>query len=332
MTVTIVFALLTAFCNAMVVAVQHLASIRASPKLKGVALARYLLKSPLWLLGWVGILGAFVFQAIALHNGQLSVVQPLLVSELVFALLLRRQWLHQSISKRAWGSAAVTCVGLVVFLVLADPRGGAQEPTIGHWTWVLVGVGGAVVVLYALGRTGPPVRRAAVLATATALIWSLEATFIKTTTDDLTTVGLVGSLEHWPVYALAVGGIAGFLMEQDTLHVGPLSVSQPIMVLVDPIMSVCLGVVLFDEKLATGDGVLAGAVLAFVVLCAGAVALTRSTPATMSATAQPVPPPPAGPGTPNVPGAQNVPGTPNVPGAQNVPGAPAAPAPGPDPA
>ena len=39
---TIVFALLTAFCNAMVVAVQHLASIRASPKLKGVALARYL--------------------------------------------------------------------------------------------------------------------------------------------------------------------------------------------------------------------------------------------------------------------------------------------------
>ena len=86
MTVTIVFALLTAFCNATVVAVQHLASIRASPQLKGVALARYLLKSPLWLLGWVGILGAFVFQAVALHNGQLSVVQPLLVSELVFAL------------------------------------------------------------------------------------------------------------------------------------------------------------------------------------------------------------------------------------------------------
>jgi len=285
MTVTIVFALLTGFCNAMVVAVQHVASMRASPTLKGVALARYLLKSPLWLLGWIGIVGAFVFQAVALHSGQLSVVQPLLVSELVFALLLRRQWLHQSIATRAWGSAVVTCAGLAVFLVLADPSGGVPQPTTGDWTWVLVGVGGAVVVLYLLGRTSPPVRGAALLATATALIWSLEATFIKTTTNDLTTIGISGSLQHWPIYALAAGGIVGFLMEQDTLHTGPLSVSQPIMVIVDPVMSVCLGVVLFGEQLATGSGVLAGAMLSFAVMCVGAVVLTRSTPATMATTA-----------------------------------------------
>jgi len=35
---------------------------------------------------------AFVFQALALHSGQMSVVQPLLVTELVFALILRRRW------------------------------------------------------------------------------------------------------------------------------------------------------------------------------------------------------------------------------------------------
>ncbi len=298
MTITIVFALLTAFCNATVVAVQHLASIRASPQLKGVALARYLLKSPLWLLGWVGILGAFVFQAVALHNGQLSVVQPLLVSELVFALILRRQWLHQSIPGMAWLSAGVTCVGLTAFLVLANPKGGSQEPTTSSWIWVLIVVGGAVVVLYLVGRVGPPTHRAAVLATATALIWALEATFIKTTTDDLTNLGISGSLQHWPIYALAVGGIVGFLMEQDTLHAGPLSISQPIMVLVDPIVSVCLGVVLFEERLSSDPGVVAGAILSFAVLCLGAIVLTRTTPATMAATPQPVAPPPTEGGNP----------------------------------
>ncbi len=297
MTVTIVFALLTAFCNAMVVAVQHIASIRASPKLKGVALARYLLKSPLWLLGWVGIAGSFVFQAIALHRGQLAVVQPLLVSELVFALVLRRQWLHQAIGRRAWAAAGITCVGLSVFLLLANPRGGnGREPTLDNWTWVLAGVVGAVVVLYGLSRTGPPTHRAALLATATALIWALEATFIKTTTDDFTNVGLTGALQRWPIYALAAGGIAGFLMEQGTLHVGPLSVSQPILVLVDPIVSVCLGVVLFNERLAADPGVLAGAAVAFAVVCAAAVVLTRNTPADMAATPLPPAPTPTGPG------------------------------------
>ncbi|HEX3947563.1 MAG TPA: DMT family transporter [Acidimicrobiales bacterium] len=283
MTMTIIFALLTGLCNALVVAAQHLASIRASPQLKGLQLALYLVKSPLWLLGWIGILAAFVFQALALHGGQLAVVQPLLVSELIFALLLRRLWLHQSIVGAAWASAGVTCVGLSVFIVLADPRGGVQEPTTGHWIWTLIICGGAAVVLYLLGRTGSPTHRAAFLATATALVWALEATFIKTTTDDLTRFGIIGALEHWPIYALAAGGVIGFLVEQDTLHVGPLSVSQPLMVIVDPVVSVCLGVALFDERLVDDPPILALAALSFAVLCIGATVLTRTTPATMTA-------------------------------------------------
>ena len=35
-------------------------------------------------------------------------------------------------------------------------------------------------------------------------------------------------LWHWPVYAMAAGGAAGVLLEQEALHVGPLRVSQPI--------------------------------------------------------------------------------------------------------
>jgi hypothetical protein len=85
-------------------------------------------------------------------------------------------------------------------------------------------------------------------------------------------------------------------MEQGTLHVGPLSVSQPILVLVDPIVSVCLGVVLFNERLAADPGVLAGAAVAFAVVCAAAVVLTRNTPADMAATPLPPAPTPTGPG------------------------------------
>ncbi len=94
---TVVYALLTALSNALNVTTQHKASIASPPRAKGWRLITYLFKNPLWLFGWVALAGSFVFQALALRDGQLSVVQPLLVTELVFVLVLRRLWIHQTI-------------------------------------------------------------------------------------------------------------------------------------------------------------------------------------------------------------------------------------------
>ena len=93
----VLFALLAAFSNALNVVMQHIASIGDPGHSKGWRFVRYLVSNPLWLLGWAALAAAFVFQALALHNGLISVVQPLLVTELVFALVLRWVWLHQSI-------------------------------------------------------------------------------------------------------------------------------------------------------------------------------------------------------------------------------------------
>jgi hypothetical protein len=100
MTVIVVFSLAAAFANAVHLMTQHAASIDISERHKGLALVGYLFRRPLWLLGWVAAAGGFAFQAIALHNGALSIVQPLLVTELVFALILRRFWIHQEIAPR----------------------------------------------------------------------------------------------------------------------------------------------------------------------------------------------------------------------------------------
>jgi hypothetical protein len=41
---------------------------------------------PAWLAGTLALLGGYVFQAIALDHGRLAVIQPLLVTTVVFAL------------------------------------------------------------------------------------------------------------------------------------------------------------------------------------------------------------------------------------------------------
>ena len=165
--VVIVFALLAALSNAVNVATQHMAST-ADPGRSGWRLVLYLFRSPLWLFGWVALAGAFVFQALALNAGLLSVVQPLMATELIFALVLRQFWIHQSILKITWAAAALTCVGLGVFIVAGEPRGGRPTPTSHHWIAATVACGAAAAVLAALAQRGSPSWRAAAYASAAA--------------------------------------------------------------------------------------------------------------------------------------------------------------------
>ena len=83
---------------------------------------------------------------------------------------------------------------------------------------------------------------------------------------------------HWQVYALIVCGAGGVVLQQSALHVGPLSVSQPIVVVVDPIVSIILSVWLFNERLTGNPVQLALAIVAFAVVSAGVVVLSLTTP------------------------------------------------------
>jgi len=285
--VVIVFALLAALSNAVNVVTQHVASISDPRHSSGWRLVLYLFHNPLWLLGWAALAGAFLFQALALHDGLVSVVQPLLATELVFALVLRWVWIHQSIRPAAWGGAALTCVSLAVFVTAAEPRGGHNTPTSGHWTAAIVASAAAVAILAVLARWGSPGRRAALYASAAAITWALVATFIKATTDTLTQFGVTGTLARWPVYALVAGGVAGTVLQQAALHVGPLRISQPFLVIIDPIVSIALSVWLFDEHFTSDGAVLAVAAAAFAAMCVGVVILTQTAPATMQASPAP---------------------------------------------
>lgn len=276
------FALAAGFCSAVNLTTQHTASISAPEREKGWRLALYLFRHPLWLLGWAAAAGTFAFQALALHNGPMSEVQPLLVSELVFVLVLRRIWIRQQVAAAAWASALAVCLALAVFLIAAEPTGGRTVPQTKHWLSAGLVFGATIAVLTALGRAGSPMRRAAVFATAAALAWALEATLLKAATDTFTAFGITGMLTRWPVYALIAAGATSNLLEQAALHVGPLSVSQPILVIVNPFASFILSVWLFDERFTGSPAKITVAVLSFAALAAAATMLTRTAPQDLS--------------------------------------------------
>jgi len=284
MAAAIVFAALSAFSNACSAVLQRLALISPAPEgqpLWRTALA--LVRQPMWLLGGLFLVGTFGFQALALYFGPLSVVQPVLVLELIFTLGLRVLLFHDDIAARTWSAALTICLGLAAFLAIASPSPGSHKPTAGQWI-LSVGVrGAAVLVLLLLTRWGSPARRAALYGAATAMVWSVDAAFVKQTVDVLAHDGLPGVLTSWPLYAMIGTGVLGTALLQGAFAAGPLAASQSTLLIVDPLASIWLGIELFHDQLNTGLGYVLGAVAAFAVLAAGVVMLSIWAPPVMTA-------------------------------------------------
>jgi drug/metabolite transporter (DMT)-like permease len=278
MTIAVVSAIAAAFFNAVNIMTQHAASLGAQHQRSGWRIALHLAVDPLWLIGLVAAAVGFLLYSVALHYGPLAVVQPLLVTELVSALILRRLWIRQAVAPRAWAAAVAVSVALAVFLLAAAPSGGAATATVRQWVIVVAVIGALVAGLSLLARSGSPTRKAALLAIAASLAWALTAVFIKVATDTLASYGFVGMFLHWQVYAFAVCGAGAIVLQQAALHVGPLSVSQPLVVVVDPIASIILSVWLFNERLTGDPFQLALAFIAFAVVVVGVVVLSIVTP------------------------------------------------------
>jgi drug/metabolite transporter (DMT)-like permease len=282
----ILFAFASAFTSALNVVTQHVASTAAPARDRGWRLAVYLVRNPLWLFGVGAIIASFVFQAVALYNGRISVVQSILVTELVFSLVIGVAWLHRTVVPAAWVSALVTSAGLALFLVMSEPKGGHPGPTGGAWLPALVTFGGLTAATTLLASRGSPPKRGALYASASGIVAAILATFLKSATDVLGDNGVVAVFENWALYALVLTVVVEIVLTQAALHYGPLAVSQPLMVIVNPFVSIILGIWLYGEHFQGGAWKVAVGAIGFAIMMVGVVFLARTAPSLAAAPAQ----------------------------------------------
>src|SRR4051794_41650861 len=93
---------------------------------------------PKWVLGISADVGSFALQAVALAFGPLALVQPLLVTGLLFAVPLAVRWRGRRLGPREWaGTVAVGARPAAVFAPASPAAGVAQT------TW---GKGGVILI------------------------------------------------------------------------------------------------------------------------------------------------------------------------------------------
>jgi drug/metabolite transporter (DMT)-like permease len=185
------------------------------------------LQHRLWIAGIGCDVVAVALQIVALHLGNLSLVQPLLICGLIFALLLRRMHDRRQVSGRQLWWAVVLSVGLAGFTLLA--AGGGSGGHVDRAPAVIAGMTGALVALACVltgRRLSPGGNKAALLGIAVGLIYAGTAALLKAATT-IAVQDPARLFISWQLYLTIVLGITGLLLNQLAFQAGPLAASLP---------------------------------------------------------------------------------------------------------
>jgi drug/metabolite transporter (DMT)-like permease len=269
-------ALMAAFLFAVAATLQQ----KGALNLDGVSLANpkslvQLVGQRMWLLGTAALLVGYVLQAGALDRGRLAVIQPLLVTTIVFALPLGWLLTNQRVGLREVGGATVIIIGLGAFTIYGDPAGGKDNAPNDEWAIAIVVLCAICAGLLVLGRHGTPTRVAAVYGSVAGILFGLSAALTKPTVE-LLHEGVGVMLSHWQCYALAVAGVLGFVLQQVSLGTGRLAPSVATVSVVNPIVGVLLGIAIFDERFSRPTWHVVVAIISLLLALGGAVLISLS--------------------------------------------------------
>ena len=236
-----------------------------------------LAKQKWWLLGTLALLVGYVFQAVALDNGRLAVIQPLLVTTIVFALPLGYFLTNQVVHGKEVLGAGVVVLGLAIFTVVGQAADGVDNAPASEWAVAIFVFSAISVALLVAGGRGTVLRKAALYGASAGVLFGLSASLCKPTIEILDDDGFGAMLASWELYAFALAGVIAFVVQQVSLATGRLATSVATVSVFNPLVSIFIGTLLLQERLAepTWHKVVAYCGLALALV--GAVSIARAT-------------------------------------------------------
>ncbi len=273
---TVLLALLAALFLAIGIVVRQRATVDV-PAEHGVSsvMVLTLIRRPLWWAGTAAAVAGYVFQALALANGSLLLVQPILVSALLFALPMSARLAHRSVTRGEWAWALLLTLALAVFVVLAKTRPGDYEASLPSSALVALVCTAAVTACVIVAVRTAGWKRAVLLAVAVGVLFGVVAVLTKLVMHLLVHEGLRYVLTTPVLYLLVVLGIVAVILQQSSFHAGSLQTSVPTMLVLEPVIAVMLGAVVLGEHLTVNGLQAVALTVAIAAMAAATIALGR---------------------------------------------------------
>jgi hypothetical protein len=284
-------AVTTALVAALLFGISSVADQRSTKKVKteralSPRILLDLVRQPLWLIAILTNIAGFALQVIALSQGSLAVVQPLLVFDLVFAVLIARSIGFDAGTlppgTKRWdpvllGGVGAATAGVAGFLAIGRPSAGHTDVGLDVLAPLAIGlvvvVGGCLVVAARNQNLRP-----LALALACGVNYGVAAFAVKLVTSEFGS-GPSHVFTNWPIYVLAVVGPVGFILNQDAFQEGKfLAPVQSIITTADPIISIGLSILWLGVVLRSSPAAIFGEVASLLLMTVGIVITAGHSP------------------------------------------------------
>ena len=255
---------------------QNVAQSEPDAQFLSLRLIIDLFHKPRWLLGIGCMVAGQGLAAWSIGNLPLAFVEPLLTTNLVFALIVAVPIAKAQLRFWEITGAVVLCAGVALLSVSRSAKPiGLSFGSFSHWP---AAAAIAVIAFAAVqaGRRRPGRARAMLTGLGAGLVFGIQDALTRQTLQALHTVGFSGMLSTWAPYALVGAGATGIWLMQSAFSAGPLNVSLPAISAGEPVVGILLGVVVFGDRVQDTPGELAIYAGGLAALVAGVIMVGRS--------------------------------------------------------
>src|SRR5580704_1604610 len=235
-----------------------------------------LLRKPRWLVGIGCMVAGYLLAAWSIGHLELSLVEPLLTTYLVFALVLAVLMSKQSVQWTEVTGALILCAGVPLLSVSRSTRPiGMSCGSFSHW-YVAAIIAGVAFVAVQIGhrRKGPA--RATLTGLGAGLVFGIQDALTRQTLEIMQGSSFTVLFSAWAPYALIGAGIVGIWLMQNAFSAAPLHASLPAVAAGEPIAGIALGIVVFGDSIQISPAGLAIEASGIAALIIGVVAVARS--------------------------------------------------------
>jgi drug/metabolite transporter (DMT)-like permease len=241
-----------------------------------LSLITRLIRSRRWLLGISVMVMGYLVQAWTLGHLTLSVTEPLLTTNLIFALILAVPLSGQHLHKTEIIGAVVLSAGVAALSLTKTVKAPSESfGSFSHWP-AAGGIALIAFLLVRLGRSRSGTMRATLTGTAAGLMLGIADAFTRRSVQIIDGRHPLNLLVHWPGYATVTAGLLGFWLMQNAFNAAPLRASLPAVTAAEPTAGIVLGVVVFGDVVRISPVLVAVQIAGVLALVAGVILVARA--------------------------------------------------------
>ncbi len=246
-TLAALYALASAVGFALSTSLQHRVA-GGAPSGGGVlGVFRFVLTRKVWILGaTIGFL-SLILHALALNNGAIALVQPIMISGVVLAVIFRAALDREVPPRSELAGVTLTAAALGCFLVVANPTAESVSDDRQAFIFWLVGLGGIGSLVLIANRIANRYGASFLLGCASGVCFGLTAGLLKMLSNDFGADGIMGVLTSWHLVAQVSTGLLGIAINQRAYQLAPLAVSMPVLNVVNVLVALTFGLIVFEE-------------------------------------------------------------------------------------